>query len=628
MERLAAIVLAAGRSTRMGGFKPLLELDGRPLLEWALGSFVAVGIADVIVVTGHRGDEVAALARRLGVRTVPNPGYDRGMYSSVQAGVAALPADVARFFVLPLDVPLVRPETVGQLARRAAATEADVVYPVRGGATGHPPLVAAILRAEILAAEPDGGLRALLHGHADDSLPVEVDDDGILIDTDTADDLARARAVAREEGLPDEERCEVLLRERCSPTVTAHVRAVAELALSIAAELQRKGGYLCLPLLAAAALLHDVCRREPRHAEAGAALLETLGYRRVARVARGHMDLAPELADDLGETQILYLADKMVRGIEVVGLEARFLERLEKLGDDVAGVSAARARMRVAAAVRAHAMRRAPGAVPDPLAMSVAGLEKLMAPAGEPADAPPAAPGPDLLAADLDGTLIAAAGEPAPSAAAALREVAAAGAGIVICTGRPTESALRVVRRLGVTSGHLISYGGAETRDLATGDVLESVTLPADAVQRIRDAAVTEALHVDEHGSPHGTTRLVLTGREPDVERAVRALLESCGEESAILRPAAGVAAVQSRLATKTGALERLAGRLGIAREAVVYVGDAADDAGALRWAGLGITVGEQSAEAAAAGDVLTPQCLVAQLLLRLALARSLRPPV
>ena len=107
-----------------------------------------------------------------------------------------------------------------------------------------------------------------------------------------------------------------------------------------------------------------------------------------------------------------------------------------------------------------------------------------------------------------------------------------------------------------------------------------------------------------------------------------RQLLESCGEESAILRPAAGVAAVQSRLATKTGALERLAGRLGIAREAVVYLGDAADDAGALRWAGLGITVGEQSAEAAAAGDVLTPQCLVPQLLLRLALARSLRPPV
>ena len=62
MERLAAIVLAAGRSTRMDGFKPLLELDGRSLLEWALHSFVTVGIDDVVIVTGHRGDEVAALA--------------------------------------------------------------------------------------------------------------------------------------------------------------------------------------------------------------------------------------------------------------------------------------------------------------------------------------------------------------------------------------------------------------------------------------------------------------------------------------------------------------------------------------------------------------------------------------
>ena len=121
MERLAAIVLAAGRSSRMHELKPLLEAGGRTLLERAVGAFTAVGIDDVVVVTGHRGDEVAPVAARAGAGTVPNPRFDDGMYSSVQAGVAALAAGVTRFFLLPADVPLVRPETVGRLARAAGS---------------------------------------------------------------------------------------------------------------------------------------------------------------------------------------------------------------------------------------------------------------------------------------------------------------------------------------------------------------------------------------------------------------------------------------------------------------------------------------------------------------------------
>jgi len=79
----------------------------------AAGSFLEAGIADVRVVVGWRGDEVAAAAADLGVAIVVNDGWERGMFSSVAVGVASLPADVEAFFLLPADCAVVRSETIG-----------------------------------------------------------------------------------------------------------------------------------------------------------------------------------------------------------------------------------------------------------------------------------------------------------------------------------------------------------------------------------------------------------------------------------------------------------------------------------------------------------------------------------
>ena len=350
MERLEAIVLAAGRSSRMHAFKPLLEVEGRTLLERAVGAFSAVGIG-VIVVTGHRGDEVAAVAARAGARVAPNPRHERGMFSSVQAGVAALDPGVSHFFLLPADVPLVRPETVGRLAREGATARgaggtgtADVVYPAVRGDAGHPPLIAASLRDEILAAEPPGGLRELLLSHAAGSALVEVDDPGVLLDADTPDDLARIRERAAGEDLPSEARCLELLRERgASDAIIAHSRAVAAVAAALAAALNERRQYLCEPLVAAAGLLHDVARDQPRHAEAGADVLERLGHARVAAVVRRHMGLDDD-GDDVGEAQLVYLADKLVEEERLVGLDERFAARLERLARYPAALAGAEAR--------------------------------------------------------------------------------------------------------------------------------------------------------------------------------------------------------------------------------------------------------------------------------------------
>lgn len=195
IDGLAAIVLAAGLSRRMGRLKPLLPLGQTTVLETAVSPFTEAGIRRLIVVTGHRADQVGPLVARQGWMEAPNPDYRTGMYSSVRAGVAALPAGTAAFFLLPCDIPLVKAATVRQLAaaRQSAGRDPAVCYPVFGGRRGHPPLISAALIPQILAGEPDGGLRALLAGHSEQNVEVEVPDEGILRDMDTPEAYERIR---------------------------------------------------------------------------------------------------------------------------------------------------------------------------------------------------------------------------------------------------------------------------------------------------------------------------------------------------------------------------------------------------------------------------------------------------
>lgn len=349
----SAVVLAAGTSSRMGELKSLLDLGGATLLARAVGAFTAAGFPDVVVVTGCRGDEVAAAAVALGARSVANPRFEEGMYGSVQAGVAAVP-EGRRFFLLPVDCPLVRPETLGRLARMADATGAPVVVPVHGEQPGHPPLLGAELRGEILAASPAGGLRELLASRSG-LVQLVVDDPGVLHDADTPEALDALCATAAREALPSRDRCLHLLSEHgASRDVVAHSTAVASVAVALAAALGERQQHLCVPLVEAAALLHDVVRAQPRHADAGADLLTRLGYPRLAPVVRRHMALGPQGDDDLGEAQIVYLADKLVLGDRVVSLQQRFGDRLERVACDEAVRAGILSRLDEALRVRAR----------------------------------------------------------------------------------------------------------------------------------------------------------------------------------------------------------------------------------------------------------------------------------
>ena len=181
---IAALVLAAGRSERMGRPKALLPLpDGRSFLETVLDTLAACGVLGVRVVLGHDAEAVSAAVGLPFEAEVENLEWERGMLSSVQAGVRALPAEATGMLLWPVDHPLVREGTLTRIL--SCEGRAPVVVPVHGGKRGHPSLFHADTFSELLAAPQSVGARAVVLAHAPDRLDLEVDDPGVVADLDS-----------------------------------------------------------------------------------------------------------------------------------------------------------------------------------------------------------------------------------------------------------------------------------------------------------------------------------------------------------------------------------------------------------------------------------------------------------
>lgn len=331
-----AIILAAGYSSRMGAFKPLLPLGESTVLERNVAMFRGAGIQDVRVVVGHRSEDLLPLLKRLQVRPLLNEQYQEGMFSSVVAAADSLDAEGGAFFLLPVDIPLIRRETIELLNESYRNTAKGILYPAFKGMRGHPPLISNAYRDRILSWNGNGGLGALLMKFDSDSETVETGDDGILLDMDTPEDYERLQYLLQKTRIPSRQDCEQLLFERFAPDspVIEHCRAVARLALFLGRRLNSSGCCLDQAEIEAAALLHDLAKGEPDHAAAGAAILRSRGFGAVADPVAVHMDISPCCNDTIDAAQLLFLADKLVEGTRIVPLETRFRRQLERHAHD------------------------------------------------------------------------------------------------------------------------------------------------------------------------------------------------------------------------------------------------------------------------------------------------------
>jgi len=346
-ESAAAIVLSAGFSERMGGFKPLMMLGGMTILERVIRLFHSVGVGRIHVVVGHRAAEVSPWIDRWGARSVVNARFAEGMFSSVAAGVSSLDAATASFFVLPVDIPLVRPATLRDLLQAFPAGSAAICHPTFAGRRGHPPLISAHHVPAILEWCGDGGLAALLARLERHAVDVAAVDEFIHRDMDRPEDFrSLTERLERREVFSSAE-CRALLNDRLHvpPAVAAHGRAVAEAAVRIGEALNQAGYSLNLRLIRAAALVHDMARSSPDHARRGGDLLRDLDMPLMASIVETHMDLSAPEGQPIGEAEVVFLADKLVQEDRWVGLAERFRRRLELSPEDSPAHDSARRRL-------------------------------------------------------------------------------------------------------------------------------------------------------------------------------------------------------------------------------------------------------------------------------------------
>jgi molybdenum cofactor cytidylyltransferase len=194
-RNVAAIILAAGRSTRMGGPNKLLaELGGKPLVRIVTEQALASKAQGVIVVTGHQADEVRAALRGLKVSFAHNPDFAAGLAGSVKAGIAAVPAQADGAVVCLGDMPLIDAHLIDRLIDAFAPDRGNlIVVPVSDSRRGNPVLWSRRFFNELMTLDGDIGARHLIARHGEAVAEVPVEGRGAFLDIDTPQALEDAR---------------------------------------------------------------------------------------------------------------------------------------------------------------------------------------------------------------------------------------------------------------------------------------------------------------------------------------------------------------------------------------------------------------------------------------------------
>lgn len=196
--RVAALLLAAGASRRMGTPKQLLLLGGRPVIRWCADSIMASGVQDLVVVVNAEGERIVEALEGLSVKFVRNDSADSQMADSVRIGVRALDDRVSGVLVCLSDHPLITPETFRTVIQAHHREPDRIIIPCHGGRRGHPALFPRTILDEVLSG---GTLRDIIGKDERRVQQVEVNDEGVLRDMDTVEDYQRVREMfARRSG--------------------------------------------------------------------------------------------------------------------------------------------------------------------------------------------------------------------------------------------------------------------------------------------------------------------------------------------------------------------------------------------------------------------------------------------
>ena len=190
-ENYTAVILAAGLSSRMKDFKPLLAVDGRTAIEGLVEAAQGAGIKDIVVVTGYRREDLQPVIRRYELTEAFNPAYETGMFSSIRAGIAkAAEQKYKGTLLIPVDCPLI---SISVLRKVMDEADGHFAVPTYEGKKGHPLYIPAGFYDEILTHDGEGGLKTITDRYWDQMDRIPVNEEGCIMDMDTPEGYEEIR---------------------------------------------------------------------------------------------------------------------------------------------------------------------------------------------------------------------------------------------------------------------------------------------------------------------------------------------------------------------------------------------------------------------------------------------------
>ena len=183
-SRIGAVILAAGYSSRMGSFKPALQIGDKTVIARLITSFQDAGITDIVVVSGHNREILHSLIAGFDVTESYNENFPQGMFTSIQAGVKKTDKALRGFFLIPVDCPLLERETIDALVREIKGGSSFAV-PCFRGKKGHPLYIPMKYREEILNHDGTGGLKGITDRYDHLITRVETGRESTVLDMDT-----------------------------------------------------------------------------------------------------------------------------------------------------------------------------------------------------------------------------------------------------------------------------------------------------------------------------------------------------------------------------------------------------------------------------------------------------------
>jgi molybdenum cofactor cytidylyltransferase len=185
---LPAILLAAGKSQRMGKLKQLMPFGKSTILEQAIDNLLNSAVDETIVVLGHKAEEITKTIATKPVKIIVNPNYEEGMSASIIAGLILADPRAQAIMLALGDQPLVDSQTINRLITEFYHHDKGIAVPTYKGKRGHPVIFAIKYKPELLKLKGDIGAREIIKNHPDDVLEIAVDAEGVITDIDTGDD--------------------------------------------------------------------------------------------------------------------------------------------------------------------------------------------------------------------------------------------------------------------------------------------------------------------------------------------------------------------------------------------------------------------------------------------------------